>query len=761
MQTSGIPTKFYVPWADSGTKNTIPNASQVGVTAGLASWPTGFPPLTMTAVAAGGVPPYGEDFNGVLNAVSAAVRWQMAGGGYPFDATFASEVVGYPEGALLPSSDYKGYWFNTNDANANAPEASDSSTTGWVPGFQYGVTALTGLAASSVTLTSLQAAKERITLAGVLTANISIILPAWLKTWKVTNNCTGSFTVTVKTSAGTGVVVQQAGEAEVYGDGTNILIAAAKQVAAATNSGQAVNLGQAQADFAALAGSTTQVFNIADATTLTQAASLGQVQSGASNYAIDTGVANAYVASYTPSSGGVPTDGMVRTFKASTSNTGASTLAIDGGAAYPIYGSAGVALQTGEINAGGICTVMFNGTVGVWVITYSRGRIQAQNATASLHLLPVRQFQSDALVYAAASGTSSAIVVTRTVPVTAYTSGMRVKFLAPSTFTTNTGAVTLTVDGLTTVNLYGQNASVLEGGEIVAGGYYEAVYLGANFYLTSQVLGGIQIPNGTQSNHAINLGQAQIMFSPMQGPSPRMSGVAAAAGTTAVFKDDFVVVRTAAGQTYGLSEFSQTLDLTTTGIGGMDAGTATAAGFVLVYAAYNPTTGVQGIFGSMEAGGVATPVYSGGNLPSGYTATALIGILKVSTTAGTLVQSLQLGRRVIIPRITPVSGTAPATSLSWTSVSTTGIPYSARTISGQLSMTANNSGFTLQGSIAPYSSGVGSYDVLMSSSAGSISGNSTYADVMIATPQTFYYEFAASSSSSSVLYAIYINNFTF
>jgi hypothetical protein len=50
-------------------------------------------------------------------------------------------------------------------------------------------------------------------------------------------------------------------------------------VANATAPGHALNLGLAQADFAALAGSTTQVFNVAQALTNTEAIPLGQLPS--------------------------------------------------------------------------------------------------------------------------------------------------------------------------------------------------------------------------------------------------------------------------------------------------------------------------------------------------------------------------------------------------------------------------------------------------------------------------------------------------
>lgn len=224
MQTSGIPARVAVPFADSGTKNTIPVPSQVAVTPGLASYTTGFPPLTMTPITAGGVPPYGADFNGILNAITNAIRWSSAGSGYPFDSTFAGAVTGYPKGALLPASDFSGYWLNTLEANSTSPENTSSALTGWVPGVHYGVTALAGLASSSVTLTTPQAAKTRITLAGTLTANINLVFPAWTRSWTVVNNCTGSFSVTCKTISGTGIAVVNGATANITGDGTNIIL---------------------------------------------------------------------------------------------------------------------------------------------------------------------------------------------------------------------------------------------------------------------------------------------------------------------------------------------------------------------------------------------------------------------------------------------------------------------------------------------------------------------------------------------------------
>ena len=81
MQLSNSPGKLVLPFASAGNKNSIPVDSQIGITPGAASLADGFPPLTMTPVTAGGVPPTGPDMNGILFELSAVVRWANAGGG--------------------------------------------------------------------------------------------------------------------------------------------------------------------------------------------------------------------------------------------------------------------------------------------------------------------------------------------------------------------------------------------------------------------------------------------------------------------------------------------------------------------------------------------------------------------------------------------------------------------------------------------------------------------------------------------------------
>lgn len=128
MLLSNQPTKVQVPFANSGTKNTIPVASQIGITAGAASYTDGFPPLTFTPIASGGVPPSGADFNGIFNAITALLRWQSGGGHFTYDSSWSSANGGYAKGALLLKVDGSGFWFNTTDSNTVNP---DTVGTGW------------------------------------------------------------------------------------------------------------------------------------------------------------------------------------------------------------------------------------------------------------------------------------------------------------------------------------------------------------------------------------------------------------------------------------------------------------------------------------------------------------------------------------------------------------------------------------------------------------------------------------------------------
>lgn len=128
MQDIDIPTKLPIPFADTGIKNAIPEASQIGITPGAASLTDGFPPLNFLPVAAGGIPPFGSDMNGILFEISAWIRWLNAGGPIPYDAVFSANIGGYMKGATLLAASGDHWWLSATDNNVTDPDTGGS---GW------------------------------------------------------------------------------------------------------------------------------------------------------------------------------------------------------------------------------------------------------------------------------------------------------------------------------------------------------------------------------------------------------------------------------------------------------------------------------------------------------------------------------------------------------------------------------------------------------------------------------------------------------
>ncbi len=229
MKSSGIPDRLPNAFAHSGDRNDIADTSTTASLAdGQATYDVGFPPLTRTAIASGGIPPSGLDVNGVLYDVTNKLQWHDAGGGYPFDAAFSNGIGGYPKGAVVPSSDLTGYWLNTTDANGTNPEGTAASVTGWVPLDFYGLASVS-LASVSVTMNCLDAAKPIIVLKGTLTANVYLYLPKWQKRWRIVNNCTGSFNVILSTTGGSVAPAIATGYSyEIYCDGIGVYLLSGK-----------------------------------------------------------------------------------------------------------------------------------------------------------------------------------------------------------------------------------------------------------------------------------------------------------------------------------------------------------------------------------------------------------------------------------------------------------------------------------------------------------------------------------------------------
>lgn len=121
-----------MPFANSGTANTIPTTQPAPSALTAASWTDGFPLITQTPLASGGVAPARGDFNGVLKSISSHTVWQQSGNlyGWSADLDYAARarVIGSngqeylaiaasgpntTAGAQNPVNDTAGaYWFD-------------------------------------------------------------------------------------------------------------------------------------------------------------------------------------------------------------------------------------------------------------------------------------------------------------------------------------------------------------------------------------------------------------------------------------------------------------------------------------------------------------------------------------------------------------------------------------------------------------------------------------------------------------------------
>lgn len=131
MKIADIPTKFPIPFASSAGVGYITSIPELpSGMPGRASLTEGFPPYNFDPVASGGIPPWGADMNGLQNQITLWLQWATAGG-YPvkYDATFQTDIGGYPQGAFLQSDTIGHYWISSVDDNLTNPNAAGA---GWL-----------------------------------------------------------------------------------------------------------------------------------------------------------------------------------------------------------------------------------------------------------------------------------------------------------------------------------------------------------------------------------------------------------------------------------------------------------------------------------------------------------------------------------------------------------------------------------------------------------------------------------------------------
>lgn len=254
----------------------------------------------------------------------------------------------------------------------------------------------------------------------------------------------------------------------------------------------------------------------------------------------------------------------------------------------------------------------------------------------------------------------------------------------------------------------------------------------------------------TPSDSALTQLSSALMNS-VVGESINLSMTVAAASATATLTADELVVKSALGLgSKVLASFSKTINLATTGAGGMDTGTAPVSGFVALYAIYNPTTGISALLATNATAAAAPEVYGGANMPAGYTMSALVSVWRTNASSQFVI-GIQKNRTITTFPITLLNASSPPTI--YTSVSLVGtVPYNTKKISGELIYNATSASASYNGvSIASDSNGTNRNTVAGSqTSAGVQFGSQGLFSLTISGMVIFYLAFPNGLSAANL-----------
>lgn len=249
-------------------------------------------------------------------------------------------------------------------------------------------------------------------------------------------------------------------------------------------------------------------------------------------------------------------------------------------------------------------------------------------------------------------------------------------------------------------------------------------------------------------------GNAAAIALPVSGiiASSRNMIIVQASTTTITITYDEVIAKVAAGgQAYLGTSGSFTLNFGTNGVNGLDTGSIVAGTQYGVFSIFNPTTVT---WATLASNSLTSP-----SLPSGYTAFALIGIVRTDTGGATLPVTTQYDREVFFqtPQTIFTNQTGVA---SLTSQSVSGpVPTIAKTCSGIF--TENNTANAVNLQVAGDATGYGLQQgpvVTVGSISNSTSFTLSFRQLVIITSRTIFINMG---NTASVTNSLKITSFTF
>lgn len=222
------------------------------------------------------------------------------------------------------------------------------------------------------------------------------------------------------------------------------------------------------------------------------------------------------------------------------------------------------------------------------------------------------------------------------------------------------------------------------------------------------------------------------------------------------FKADQVVLGTAlSGLSYTVPSVNLTINTTQVGANGMNTGLPAVSSFVNVYLLFNPTTSTAVLLGVNDAGTVPPMICAASGIPSGYTASALVGAYWTNG-SGLFQPVMQYNRRIFCSLSALISGAGNATlqGAIWA-----GVPSAARTISGAINITNTGSSSDTVALYPLSTGGPGSKGVNRNSSNGGVQAPFSDLPINPATPRTSWYTIT-STAGSSIAVTIFATDYT-
>ncbi|VVD74306.1 MULTISPECIES: hypothetical protein [Pandoraea] len=163
---------------------------------------------------------------------------------------------------------------------------------------------------------------------------------------------------------------------------------------------------------------------------------------------------------------------------------------------------------------------------------------------------------------------------------------------------------------------------------------------------------GMSIAPATLPQHAVQFSQV----SGVVGQSRNAAITVPAATTTVTYTADELIVESAlGGLRYCLANVNQSINIATTGAGGMASGSAPLNGFVAVYAQYNPTANTRTLVGVDASSAPVAETFA----YAGFSASALVGFLPTNGSGQVIAGTNIVGRWVSRPVATILSANTP------------------------------------------------------------------------------------------------------